>query len=403
MSTRRVAASLATATALIACLLPAPAALAEGAVDPFLDQAWQLDGDGPMGIASAWQRTTGGDVVVAVLDSGADLEHPDLAPNLWTNTGEIPGNGIDDDHDGVVDDVHGADLVNRDGDPSDDNGHGTHVAGIIGARGGNEVGSAGIAWQVRLMPVKVLDDQATGTAETVAKGMQYAVSHGARIINVSLAGPRPSSALRDAIDAARRAGVLVVAAAGNTGRDLATVPSYPASLRAANVLGVAATTRDGSLLGVSGWGTGVQLAAPGEDILSTALGGGYELRSGTSEAAPMAAGAAALIASVDPAIDFRGLEAALLGGARPTSLPGAERQLDVGGALQAQAEGTLVVPSLVGPLTPATAERGVGRKTRVRLRAALTRPRYGNRAAFRTRVPGLTARRAVEPRSRWGS
>ena len=334
MPVRRVVARAATLTAVCVCASTPQIASADAQADPLVAQTWQLQGDGPMGIGSAWQRTTGGDVVVAVLDSGADLTHPDLAPNLWTNPDELAGNGIDDDDDGYVDDVHGADVLHSDGDPSDDNGHGTHVAGIIGAVGGNAIGSAGIAWRVRVMPIKVLDARATGDSETVALGLRYAVAHGARIVNLSLAGPRRSQALRDAVELARAAGVLVVAAAGNAGQDLGVTPSYPVSLPQPNVVGVAATRQDGALVGASNRGAGVELAAPGADILSTARGGGYELRTGTSVAAPMVAGAAALLASASPKADFRTLSAALVGGARATVLAGGERQLDVGGALR---------------------------------------------------------------------
>jgi subtilisin family serine protease len=125
-----------------------------------------------MGAASAWTQITGGNVTVAVVDTGVDLSHRDLAPNLWTNPGEIPGNGIDDDGDGIVDDVHGADFANGDGDPSDDNGHGTHVAGIVAARGGNGVGVAGLAWRARIMAVKVLGADASGDMATVAAGVR---------------------------------------------------------------------------------------------------------------------------------------------------------------------------------------------------------------------------------------
>ena len=152
-------------------------------------EQWALQGDAPMGVDTAWRQTTGADVTVAIIDSGIDLGHPDLAPNLWTNPGEIPGNGVDDDGNGFVDDVHGYDFVDNDGSPQDANGHGTHVAGIVGARGGNGIGGAGVAWQARLMAIRVLDGQARGTTAAVAAGIRYAVDNGARIVNLSLAGP----------------------------------------------------------------------------------------------------------------------------------------------------------------------------------------------------------------------
>ncbi|HEV7495974.1 S8 family peptidase [Baekduia sp.] len=303
------------------------------ATDPRTAEQWALQGDAPMGIDSAWRQTTGADVTVAIIDSGIDLGHPDLAPNLWTNAGEIGGNGIDDDGNGYVDDVHGYDFVDNDGTPQDVNGHGTHVAGIVGARGGNGIGGAGVAWQARLMAIRVLDDQARGTTAAVAAGIRYAVDNGARIINLSLAGPTSTPDLEDAVRYAQARGVLIVVAAGNDGADLSTSPTYPAAYGEDNVLGVAATTRDGGLSSVSDYGPGADVAAPGEQILSTALGGGYEWRTGTSMAAPEVAGALVLLAAARPDLDGNGLRDALLAGVRHTGLPVSAGALDVGAAL----------------------------------------------------------------------
>jgi subtilisin family serine protease len=310
------------------------------ATDPRLDEQWPLQGDAPMGIDSAWRQTTGGDVTVAVIDSGIDLTHPDLVPNLWTNPGEIPGNGIDDDHNGYVDDVHGFDFIDGDGTPQDQNGHGTHVAGIIGARGGNGVGGAGVAWRVKLMAIRVLDANAQGTTTDVARGIRYAVDNGARIINLSLAGPSSTPDLEAAVQYAQARGVLIVVAAGNDGQDLSGAPTYPAAYGEPNVIGVAATTQSGGLSSVSDYGPGADIAAPGEQILSTALGGGYEWRTGTSMAAPEVSGALALLASVRPDLDATGLENALVAGVRHTGLPVATGSLDVGAALR-----TVIAPS----------------------------------------------------------
>ena len=394
MSTRRIAAPIAVLATVLTCGPCVGPARADTVGDPLAAQSWHLIGDGPMGITSAWERTTGGEVIVAVLDSGADLQHPDLAPNLWTNPGEIPGNSVDDDADGYVDDVHGADVVNDDGDPSDDNGHGTHVAGVIGARGDNGVGSSGIARRVRLMPVKVLDARAAGDAEDVAAGLRYAVAHGARIVNVSLAGPRPSRPLRDAVEAARRAGVLIVAAAGNDGRSLDDEPSYPVSLPAANVLGVAAIEQDGALVAASNRGAAAELTAPGAAILSTARGGWYELRTGTSVAAPVVTGAAALVASAAPFTDYRGLIAALTAGARPTALPGGMIRLDAGAAVRLAVSG--VAASLVARGTPARRNDRVvlGRAARpVSGTAARHAQRSTTRSAARLRAPATAGGR----------
>jgi subtilisin family serine protease len=359
-------------TGLLAALAFVPASASAGgpiyraaqaASDPQVGDAWYLDGDGPIGIESAWDQTTGGDTIVAVVDTGVDMTHPELRQNLWTNPGEVAGNGVDDDHDGYVDDVHGADLVNKDGDPTDDNGHGTHVAGIIGARGGNGIGAAGIAWRVRIMPVKVLDAGASGDAGTVATGIRYAIAHGARIVNLSLSGPGRSDALESAIAAARDAGVLVVCAAGNDGRDLGSTPAYPASYPEENLISVAATSSNGRLASISNYGAGVELAAPGDTIFSTARGGGYELRTGTSMASPMVAGTAALVASVRPDADWRVLRGAILAGARPSNLPVANGTLDVAGALHQVISGDVwrapaTAPSSSAPSSPGTGSGG---------------------------------------------
>ena len=289
--------------------------------DPNLVDQWALASDRAMGMTTAWNQVTGGDVIVAVIDSGVKLDHPEFAGNLWTNTGEIDGNGIDDDHNGFVDDIHGYDFIGRDADPSDANGHGTHVAGIIGARGDNHVGGSGVAQQVKLMAVRVLDANASGTTAGGARGLKYAVDTGAKIINLSLAGPSGSDDLLAALLYAELRGVVVVAAAGNNGADLTNSPAFPASYITSNIVGVAATREDLDLSDISNYGNGADIAAPGEDILSTASDGGYEWRTGTSMAAPAVAGTLALISSARPDLDAGGLRNALYGGATHSGLP----------------------------------------------------------------------------------
>jgi subtilisin family serine protease len=369
------------------------------ASDPRTAEQWPLDGDQPMGIASAWRQTKGAGLTVAVVDSGADLGHPDLAPNLWTNPGEVPGNGVDDDGNGYVDDVHGYDFVEGDGTPQDANGHGTHVAGIVGARGGNGIGGAGVAWNVKLMIVRVLDAAAQGTTTDVARGIRYAVDNGARIVNLSLAGPSSTPDLEDAVQYAQARGVLIVAAAGNDGADLASAPTYPAAYGEDDVLGVAATRRDGGLSDVSDYGPGADLAAPGEEILSTALGGGYEWRTGTSMAAPAVTGALVLLAAARPDLDAAGLRYALLAGTRTGSgLPVATGALDIGASLRsvipasAWVADTAALSSYASAKKPSkkTAAKS-SKKAKKRLTAAQKRAR-AKQAASRKRA---AARRAA--------
>ncbi|MCW2992356.1 MAG: family serine peptidase, partial [Solirubrobacterales bacterium] len=307
---------IAAAVAAFACALPA-AASAATAPDPLLGQQWPLAREGALGRAAAWEQTTGAGALVAILDTGADFGHPDLQGAFWTNPAEIAGNGIDDDRDGYVDDVHGADIVNGDGDPSDDEGHGTHVAGIVAARAGNGIGGAGLAPDAQIMIVKVLDDHRSGTATGLADGIRYAVAHGARIINTSVNGDGTSRPLQDAIRAAGAAGALVVASAGNDGRNIDVAPSYPASYADPAIVSVAATGPTGALSSFSNRGpVAVDIAAPGEDVLSTGDDDGYELRSGTSMAAPLVSATLALLQSARPDLQGPALKSALLAGAR---------------------------------------------------------------------------------------
>ncbi|HUP74942.1 MAG TPA: S8 family serine peptidase [Acidimicrobiales bacterium] len=234
---------------------------------------------------AAWDITTGStDVVVAVIDSGIAYDHPDLAANMWTNPGESGGgrenNGIDDDGNGYVDDYRGWDVVgasrasatDSDNDPRDIHGHGTHVAGIIGAVGDNGIGVAGVAWHVRLMPVRVFDEEGVGTSADIAEGFAYAGKMGARIANYSGGGSTLSEAVHDAIESYPN--TLYVVAAGNDGQDLDSDSdnhnTYPCELPLANIVCVGATTQTDALAGFSNYSDKhVDLAAPGTNILST--------------------------------------------------------------------------------------------------------------------------------------
>ncbi len=280
--------------------------------DPLVGEQWHLTRAG-IDAGRAWGASRGGAVRVAVIDSGVEMAHPDLARNVWTNPGEVAGNGVDDDANGFVDDVHGWDFVDDDADPADMNGHGTHVAGILAARGRNRIGGTGVAQKAELMILRVLGRTNAGTTDDLAAALRYAVANGARVANISLNTATPDPAVESAIEAANAAGVLVVVSAGNEHQDLDATPSFPACAAAPNVLTVAATDRAGRPAGFSNAGAScVDLAAPGVAIASTRMGGGYESRSGTSMAAPQVAGAAVLLLAARPQLTVAQVRADLV-------------------------------------------------------------------------------------------
>lgn len=277
--------------------------------DPDFSELWGLENQGQTGgtvdadidAPEAWTLSTGQDVVVAVIDSGVDYTHPDLIQNMWINTGEIAGNGIDDDGNGFIDDYHGYDFVNNDGDPFDDDGHGTHVAGTIAAVGDNDTGIVGVAPDAKIMALKFLDASGAGSTFDAIQAIEYAILMGADITNNSWGGGGYSSALQEAIAAANDAGQLFVAAAGNSASNIDFFPSYPASYDLDNIISVASTDDNDSLSSFSNYGaTSVDLAAPGSDIYSTIPGGGYASFNGTSMASPHVAGVAALLLAQNP-------------------------------------------------------------------------------------------------------
>jgi subtilisin family serine protease len=272
--------------------------------DPSLPGQWGLNNPNNVDIDApqAWDVTTGSSAtIVAVLDTGIDLDHPDLASKVWVNPGEIPGNGFDDDQNGLVDDVNGWNFVSETNDVQDDNGHGTHVSGILGAAGNNGIGGVGVDREARIMPLKVLDSQGEGTSGAVVQAIYYAVQYGADVINASWGGASYSRAVADMILDAGNHGVVFVTAAGNESVNNGVVRSYPASYRFANVLSVAAIDATGRLASFSNFGRkAVDLAGPGVGILSTAPGGVYDVRSGTSMATPFVSGVVALLAGLHP-------------------------------------------------------------------------------------------------------
>ncbi|MDQ3940404.1 MAG: S8 family serine peptidase, partial [Actinomycetota bacterium] len=252
----------------------------------------------------AWDQTQGSPtVVVGVIDSGVDYNHPDLATNMWSNAGEVPGDGLDNDGNGYKDDVRGWDCANEDNNPMDDNSHGTHVAGTIGGVGNDSVGVAGVNWDVSIMALKFLNAQGSGYTSDAVQCLDYATRNGVQVTNNSWGGGGYSSSLFDAINRARAANDLFVAAAGNSSRDNDTTPHYPSSYSNDNVISVASTTNTStdSLSSFSNFGaTSVDLGAPGSGIYSTTLNNTYGTKSGTSMATPHVAGAAALVWAYHP-------------------------------------------------------------------------------------------------------
>ena len=285
--------------------------------DPLFLRQWGLQNasmpSADISAVEAWEQATGSeDVIVAVIDSGVDYTHPDLAANMWVNKGEIPNNNIDDDGNGYVDDVYGWNFSTFDvmlglpaNDPMDYNGHGTHVAGIIGAVGNNSLGVAGVNWKVKIMPVNFLGFFGMGFTSDAIMSLEYAWQNGARISNNSWGGGAYSQALRDAIEMAGAKGHLFVAAAGNGGPDLIgddndLLPHYPSSYDVPYIVAVAATDASDLPADFSNYGVAsVDLAAPGVGILSTFPRSQYLSSDGTSMAAPFVSGAAALLLSRD--------------------------------------------------------------------------------------------------------
>ncbi len=337
--------------------------------DPMYPQLWGLNNIGQTGgtvdadidAPEAWDVQTGSqDVVVAVIDTGVDYNHPDLAANMWTNPGEIPGNGIDDDGNGFIDDVHGYDFVNNDGDPMDDFGHGTHVAGTIAAVGNNGIGVAGVAWRARIMAVKFLDASGSGFTGGAINAVLYAASMGAKVMSNSWGGGGFSQALNDAIATADMAGALFVAAAGNSNSNNDVTPNYPSNYDVPNVLAVAATDHNDAKASFSSYGaTTVDLGAPGVNILSTvpAAGNtccsdpsGYKLLSGTSMATPHVSGAAALVFAQFPGITHHQVKDRLMSSAEP--VPSMQGITVTGGRLNVAAafENDTIPPAAVTDL-----------------------------------------------------
>ncbi|HRI43020.1 MAG TPA: S8 family serine peptidase [Fimbriimonadaceae bacterium] len=280
--------------------------------DPRFPEMWGLRNTGQSGglagadihATGAWDIQRGNpQLKVAVIDTGVSYNHVDLSPNIWVNPGEIPNNGIDDDGNGRIDDIHGYDFVNNDGNPADDHGHGTHCSGTIGAAGNNGIGVTGICWNVTLIAIKAFNASGQGLITNAVLAIDYARQNGARIMSNSYAFNVQSAILLEAIRRAQNAGIVFVAGAGNNGQNSDLTPLFPAGFSPLldNVIAVGASDRNDNKAGFSNYGAkSVDLFAPGVDILSTYPVNFYLLGSGTSMATPHVAGAAALLVSQFP-------------------------------------------------------------------------------------------------------
>lgn len=274
-----------------------------------------------IGAQEAWRIETGSpEVLVAVIDTGVKWNHPDLMNNIYINMAEQNGAvGVDDDANGCIDDIHGCDFAANDGDPMDVYGHGTHVTGTIAAQGNNNSGVVGVAFNVRVLPVRFLDDDGGGTLENAVKAIDYATSMKVQMMNNSWGGGGFSQALLESIQRAQQAGILFLAAAGNSANDNDTSPEYPANYQVDNVVSVAAIDPTGMVADFSNYGKAtVHIAAPGVNVLSYTMRG-LESWSGTSMACPHVAGVAALLLSQDRTQDYMTIKTRLLASARPIS------------------------------------------------------------------------------------
>jgi len=324
--------------------------------DPQFGQLWGLHtgNDADMDVPEAWDVTTGSaSVTVGVIDTGVTYTHADLTTNIWSNSAEIAADGLDNDANGLVDDVRGWDFVDNDATPTDPHGHGTHVAGTVGAQGNNAVGVTGVNWDVGVMPLRAGDEDGFFTDETISDAISYACSEGADVVNGSFGGYGYSPAIASAISSCP--GTLFVFAAGNgdadqVGDDIdASPPVYPCAYAHANIVCVAASTELAGIASFSNYGpVSVDVAAPGTAILSTINTGGYAAYSGTSMASPHVAGVAALLLARDPGATPAQIKYSLMRTVDP--LPAFAGRIATGGRVNAY--GVLTAPLLDPPPTP---------------------------------------------------
>lgn len=305
--------------------------------DNSFGQQWGLNNEGQTGgifdadinAVQAWNIEKGSrQVVLAVVDTGIDYTHPDLVDNMWFNPGEIAGNGVDDDNNGYIDDIHGTNTITKTGDPMDDSEHGTHVAGIIAARGNNTLGISGVMQQASLLGCKFLDINGEGDTDTAIACLEYLVDLKTRkenpvnivACNNSWSGGPFSRSLYDAIEETRNAGILFMAAASNDRRNNDLISTFPANFALSNVISVAATDDKDALAVFSNYGRySVHVAAPGVRILSTFPQNRYGLLSGTSMATPFVTGLAGLIKSAHPTLTWMQIRNLITAGGQRTN------------------------------------------------------------------------------------
>ena len=298
--------------------------------DTYYSMLWGLhsQSDRDIDAPEMWNHFQGSNsIMIGVIDTGIDYNHPDLQQNIWTNPGEIPGNGIDDDNNGFIDDVHGYDFVNNDGDPMDDNGHGTHCAGTIGATGNNSLGVAGVMWNSQMVALKFLNAQGSGSTANAIRAINYAAMMDIPITNNSWGSSTYSQALKDAIEASDK---LFIAAAGNDADNNDSIGSYPASYNLDNIISVAASNSNDEIAPFSNYGAStVDIFAPGQNILSTVPNNRYSYKNGTSMAAPHVAGVAGLLLSHSPTTDLMTIKNTILASAdQKLVLPDLWRPMD---------------------------------------------------------------------------
>jgi thermitase len=325
--------------------------------DPMIEQLWglknvgQKDSGGTAGVKGldinvekAWDIQTGSKkTIVAVIDTGVDENHPDLKENMWTNVAELNGKaGVDDDGNGVIDDIHGFNSITGSGNALDDQGHGSHCSGTIGAKGNDGAGIVGVNWDVSIMAVKFLDANGSGTLENAIKSIDYATRMGAKVLSNSWGGGGFSQTLFDSIKRSEAAGAIFIAAAGNDSNNNDASPSYPASYVIDNIVSVAANDNTGKIASFSNFGkNSVHIGAPGVNIYSS-TGGKYDSWSGTSMATPHVSGVAALLWSNEPNLTAAQIKQRLLVTARPVS--GLRGKTRTGGMVDAYAALTNTAP-----------------------------------------------------------